>query len=189
MHPFRTALLVALMWSPTLAAAEETSVFVQGVVGYSSPVAGTQYMEGVGDAAARIGIRGGWTPLNVGAGSQLGFDITLDWRPTVGRYGEGAQELRAIAGPRLAFVNDRYMTFFRLAVGYHRLALGDTDYVTATGLAVEPGFGAALRRGSLLFGAEISVPLALHPEQRGDAYRDGYAGADIQALLSIGSQL
>jgi hypothetical protein len=180
----RITLLVALVAAPAIARADADG-FVQGVVGYSSPVAGQQYMDGVESGSARVGVRGGWMPLRTGH-ARLGAEVGIDWRP-LGVNGGTAQQVRALIGSRIAFVAERHAVFFRLAVGYDRLYL---DYnVNANGFAVEPGFGAAYRYQKLIFGAEVDVPLILHPERQGDDYMDGFAGADLQIVLSVGAEL
>lgn len=159
--------------------------FVQGIVGYSSPIAGEQYTRGVDSGAARVGVRAGWAPIQIGR-VRLGVEVGVDWRALDVEDDETAQHVRALVGPRVMFVADRYAVIFRATVGYDHLALGYE--VNDTGYALEPGFGATYRHDTLLFGAEVAVPVLWHPQETGDDL-DGFAGADLQMMLSVGAEL
>lgn len=164
-----------------------SQLFLQGLVGYSSPVSGQQYMDGVESGAARVGIRAGFTPLRVGH-LRFGVEAGIDWRPLEIVNDEGtAQHFRALVGPRLAFVGDRHTVFFRAAAGYDHLALGGD--ANSDGYAFEPGFGASYRHARLVFGAEVAVPVIVHRQQTGDEYMDGFVGVDLQIMLSAGAEL
>jgi hypothetical protein len=90
-----------------------------------------------------------------------------------------------MVGPRVTFTADPLEIYFRASIGYDHLYL--SDYVTPDGIAIEPGFGAAVRRQNLVLGAEIAVPIAVHLEQTGNDYMDGYAGADLQGMAFAGA--
>ena len=169
------------------AAATSSPLFVQGLVGYSSPVAGEQYMDGVASGAARVGIRAGFTPLRVGH-LRFGVEAGIDWRPLDITNDDGTvQHFRALVGPRVAFVGDRHTVFFRAVTGYDHLALGGD--ANSNGYAFEPGFGASYRHAKLVFGAEVAVPIIVHRQHTGDDYMDGFVGVDLQLMLSAGAEL
>ena len=148
MAAMRTKLcVVCLVVAPAIAQADGDG-FVQGVVGYSEPIAGAQYTDGV-HGGARVGVRGGWLPVVHGQ-THFGIEGGLDWRPLDTMEGS-VQNLRALVGPRVAFVAEPAEVFFRLTAGYDHLYLG--DYVNDTGIAIEPGFGALYRWKGLRFGA------------------------------------
>jgi hypothetical protein len=178
------ATLCALVALTGIASADNG--FVQGVVGYSSPITGEQYMDGVESGSARFGVRGGYTPIQIGR-VRLGVEGEVDWRPLQLANDYSTQQVRAMIGPRFAFVADKNEVFFRAVAGYDHLWLpgGTND----TGIAFEPGFGAATTYQQLIFGAEIAIPITYHREQTGDDYMDGFAGADFQFMLSVGSKL
>ncbi|MBA3463989.1 MAG: hypothetical protein H0T46_28795 [Deltaproteobacteria bacterium] len=181
----RTIVLVLLLCVPALADAEDGDNFLQGVVGYSTPIAGAQYSEGIGSGGARIGLRGGWSGFrNADGSARLGIEASFDFRPvTVGEDSE--QQLRMMAGPRLTFSADPLEVYFRASVGYDRLYMGDS--VNPDGLALEPGFGAAYRHKGLVIGAEAAVPIAHHPQVTSGEYMDGFTGADLQVMTFAGA--
>jgi hypothetical protein len=180
----KTLLVMGVLATSSVAFADGDA-FVQGLVGYASPIAGGTYMEGLHDtdASRRIGVRAGWSPIHVDH-MRIGVDGGVDWRPLTLEYdGDTTQEVRLLAGPRISFVADSFAVFFRTAVGYDHMYL--SDYTDESGYAIEPGFGASYRYQSLLFGGEVAVPVTMHSGMDDN----GFVGADFQLLLSVGAEL
>jgi len=171
----------ALTLVPAIAHADVDG-FVEGVVGYSSPIAGDQYSDAV-EGSARVGLRGGWTPLRLGS-ARVGLEAVFDWRP-VSVANETASELRTMIGPRLVFAAAPCEVFFRATAGYDYFNIG--SYTNHQGYAIEPGFGASYRHKNLLFSADVATPIIIHTQQTGADYMDGFAGADIQLTTSVGA--
>lgn len=181
----KVCIVFAVVSIPGLAAAQGEG-FIQGVAGYSSPLAGEDYQREVEGGGARVGLRVGWSPLRVGR-AWLGLEGGFDWRPLSLIDVGSAQEFRALIGPRLTFTADAYEVFFRAAVGYDYLSLESKNN---DGYAIEPGFGAAYRHDLLRFGAEVAVPVTYHPESSGPYdYMDSFTAADIQVTAFVGAAL
>jgi hypothetical protein len=180
----RTLLVAAILCVPAIASADDGDMFVQGVAGYTSPIAGVQYSDATG-GGARVGLRMGRNMLtSLDGKTHIGLELAFDWRP-VRVDGSTEQNLRAMVGPRVTFTADPLEIYFRASVGYDHLYLRYD--VNPDGVALEPGFGAAIRRQNLVIGAEIAVPIAVHLEHQGNDYMDGYAGADLQAMSFAGA--
>jgi hypothetical protein len=180
----RALLVAVIVCAPAVASADDGDEFVQGVVGYTSPIAGVQYSDAIA-GGARVGIRAGRSLATSPDGkSHLSLEFGFDWRP-VKVDGSTEQNLRLLVGPRLTFTADPLEIYFRAAIGYDHLYL--SEYVNRDGIALEPGFGAAFRRQGLVLGAEVAVPVSWHPEHQGSDYMDGYAGADLQTMAFAGA--
>jgi hypothetical protein len=181
----KACVAIAIVAAPVAASAGGDG-FIQGVAGYSSPLAGEDYQREVEGGGARVGLRVGWSPLRIGR-SRLGLEGGFDWRPLSLVDLGSAQEFRALIGPRLTFAADAYEVFFRAAVGYDYLDLEGN--FNDEGYAFEPGFGAAYRHDMLRFGAEVAVPVTYHPAVSGTGYMDGFTAADIQLTAFVGADL